>query len=360
MSQGSVRQKLGMGWIIVALAALPLGCERLLLGAMERGLRSNFADAARLSDYADDALHVFLIGTGSPLPDADRASACTGVIAGPHFLLVDTDPGSVENLALFNLPRGEVSGVLLTHFHSDHIGDLDEAVFQTWVAGGRKEPLPVYGPPGVEQVVDGYRRAYAIDVGYRTAHHGAEVMPPRGGTAVAHTIDLPAPGEARIVFESDGLRVSMFAVDHTPVAPAVGYRFDYRGRSLVISGDTARSPSLAANAQGVDLLVHEALAAHLISLASRVVGEAGQARLSKIMSDILDYHTTPAEAKKIALEVDARLLVLTHNVPPLSNSVINRLFMQGIDMDGVVVGDDGMHFRLPAGSSAIERHQLGD
>jgi len=354
-----VRANLVPGCAILALATLTLGCEQLLVGALERGMRSTVANSAQLSDYDDDALHVFLIGTGSPLPDPERASACTAVIAGPHFILVDTGPGSIENLALFNLPRGEVSGVLLTHFHSDHIGDLDEAVFQTWAAGGRGQPLPVYGPPGVEQVVDGYTRAYAIDTGYRIAHHGADVMPPSGGTAIAHTVELPAPGEARVVFERDGLRISMFAVDHEPVAPAVGYRFDYRGRSVVISGDTARSPSLVANAQGVDLLVHEALAGHLVTVMSRVVGEEGQARLSKILTDVLDYHTTPEEAKAIADETGARLLVLTHNVPPLRNAVIERLYIQGLDMEAVVVGDDGMHFRLPAGSQAIEQGEIG-
>jgi ribonuclease Z len=231
-------------------------------------------------------------------------------------------------------------------------------VFQTWAASGRDQPLPVYGPPGVEQVVDGYNRAYDIDSNYRTAHHGAEVMPPGGGSAAAHPVALPVPGEAIVVFERDGLRVSMFAVDHEPVAPAVGYRFDYRGRSVVVSGDTAKSESLAANAQAIDLLVHEALAAPLLSLASRVAGEAGATRMSKITADVVDYHATPAQAKEIAVEIGAGLLVLTHNVPPLRNAVINRLYVQGLDMDDVVIGDDGMHFRLPAGSDEIEQHEL--
>lgn len=345
--------------LVVTAAALgSLGCERALMGALERGLRSNFDDAPRLETYQDDALHVFLVGTGSPLPDPDRASACTAIIAGPHFLLVDTGPGSVENLAIFDLPRGEVTGVLLSHFHSDHIGDLDEAVFQSWAAGGRSLPLPVYGPQGVEQVVDGYARAYAIDRGYRTAHHGPDVMPPPGGTAEAHTIVMPEPGDATLVFDRDGLRITMFAVDHAPVAPAVGYRFDYRGRSVAISGDTAKSDSVVANAKGVDLLVHEALAAHLISRASQIAEEAGRPRMSKITADVLDYHTTPAEAKQVAVAAGAKRLVLTHNVPPLRNAVVKRLYTQGVDMTDVVVGDDGMHFRLPAGSDAIELDEL--
>lgn len=343
---------------LAALAVSTLGCDAALMSVAERAVASNFVNPTRLSQYDDDALHVILLGTGSPLPDPDRASASTAILAGQHFILVDTGPGSVENLALFDLPRGEVTDVLLTHFHSDHIGDLDEAVFQTWAAGGRETPLPVYGPPGVERVVDGYREAYAIDVSYRIAHHGEETMPPAGGLAEAHTIAMPAPGESTVVLEADDLRVTMFAVDHEPVAPAVGYRFEYRGRSVVVSGDTALSDSLIANAKGADLLVHEALAAHLVELVVHAAGEAGQVRLQKIASDILDYHATPAQAKAAADEAGVGLLVLTHNVPPLRNAILERLFLQGVDSDGLVVGDDGMHFRLPAGSDEIERLEV--
>jgi ribonuclease Z len=207
-------------------------------------------------------------------------------------------------------------------------------------------------------VVDGTNAAYALDAGYRTAHHGPEIMPPDGASAQARPVAMPAPGDATLVFERDGLRVRMFAVDHDPVVPAVGYRFDYGGRSVVVSGDTAKSPSLAANAQGVDMIVHEALAAHLISVASRINEEEGHPRMARIAADVIDYHTTPAQAKELADEAGARLLVLTHNVPPLRNAVLRRLFVQGVDMRGVVVGDDGMHFRLPSGGDAIEQLEL--
>jgi ribonuclease Z len=344
--------------LALVAAVASLGCERLMMATLERGLRNNLANAPSLADYDDGALHVVLVGTGSPLPDPDRASACTAVIAGPHFLLVDTGPGSVESLAVLDLPRADVSAVLLTHFHSDHIGDLDEAVFQSWAASGRAHPLAVYGPPGVESVVEGANRIYEIDSGYRTAHHGPDVMPPGGGRAEAKLVAMPAPGESTLVFDQDGLRVRMFAVDHDPVAPAVGYRFDYGGRSVVVSGDTVKSASLVANSRGVDLLVHEALAAHLISVASRINEEEGRPRMARIAADVLDYHTTPVQAKELADEVGARLLVLTHNVPPLRNAVLRRLFVQGVDMQDVVVGDDGMHFRLPGGSQEIEQHEL--
>src|SRR5688572_19322762 len=118
---------------------------------------------------ADDALRVAVCGSSAPLPSAARAKACVAVFAGGKFYVVDVGPESVENLVLWGIPLSSVGAVLLTHFHSDHIGDLGELNLQTW-AGGRPSPLAVYGGPGVDQVVDGFNAAYRLDQGYRTAH----------------------------------------------------------------------------------------------------------------------------------------------------------------------------------------------
>src|SRR5262249_10187863 len=109
-----------------------------------------------------------------------------------------------RQVALSHLPRARLDGVLLTHFHSDHIGELGEVVLQSWVAG-RRTPLPVYGPSGVEKVVDGFREAYSQDASYRVAHHGKEAMPPEGGTTTAKAIELPDPQGEGVVFDADGL-----------------------------------------------------------------------------------------------------------------------------------------------------------
>ena len=162
---------------------------------------------------------------------------------------------------LFGLPLGALSGVLLTHYHSDHIADLGEVLLWSWIqAGGRRaSPLPVYGPPGVAEVVGGFARAYALDAGYRTAHHGADRLPPGGARARAIPIKLPpsdepsgkpsdgdgdddgeTAGGTAVVVDEGGLRITAFRVHHEPASPAYGYRVDYRGRSAVVSGDTVR------------------------------------------------------------------------------------------------------------------------
>jgi ribonuclease Z len=106
---------------------------------------------------ASGELSVLLCGTSAPLPDPKRAGACTLVAAGDDLYVVDAGLGSVRNLLLWRVPLAQVKGVFLTHFHSDHIAELGELRLQTWAAG-RRAPLKVYGPPGVEDVVDGFNR----------------------------------------------------------------------------------------------------------------------------------------------------------------------------------------------------------
>lgn len=346
--------------VVVALVVVAAGCDRIETRIIQRqAARALTGDRRDLLD--DGNLHVVLCGTGSPLADPERAGPCTAILAGGHFFLVDVGPGSQRQVALERLPRARLDAVLLTHFHSDHIGELGEAVVQSWIAG-RGQPLIVYGPPGVEQVVDGFRQAYAFDMQYRVAHHGAEAMPPAAGGAVAKTIALPGPQNATVVFDADGVRVSAFVVDHEPVAPAYGYRFDYRGRSVVVSGDTKKNANLIRHAQGVDLIVHEALAARMIAPVTEYADANGLTRWAKLTRDVVTYHTTPVEAAEVAKEANARMLALTHIVPPLSNFVARRMFLRGVSSawDGPVeLGKDGMHFKLSPGTDVVTVDTLG-
>ncbi len=321
------------------------GCDRLVDQQIEKNITR--ADAGLLTS---PDLQVVLCGTGAPLADAERAAACTAVIAGGIFVLVDVGPGSWERTDLANLPIAGLSAVLLTHFHSDHIGDLGEAITQSWIAG-RTRPLDVYGPPGVDRVVAGFREAYALDVDYRVVHHGEAWLPRAAGVAVAHTLALPPEGstDAVEVFEAGGLRVTAFRVDHAPVSPAVGYRFDWRGRSVVVSGDTRKSASLLANARGADLLIHEALQPALTERAAAVARRLGLERLAKLASDIPSYHTSPREAAEVASAAGVKRLVLTHLVPGPANALARRVFLAGAAeafSGEITLGEDGMRFTL--------------
>ena len=184
------------------------------------------------------------------------------------------------------------------------IGELGEFNLQTWGAG-RSEPLRVFGPPGVERVVAGFNEAYALDTGYRIAHHGADFLPESAAHMQARPIEAPEGAGPVLVVEENGLRITAFPVDHRPVVPAYGYRFDYRGRSVVVSGDTTKSSSLIAAAHGADVLVHEAQANHLIAAIGEAAAAIGRDRIAKIMHDIPSYHTTPVQAAEVANEAVA-------------------------------------------------------
>ena len=305
-----------------------------------------------------DGLHVGLCGAGAPMPDPTRAGPCTVVVAGKRMFVVDAGEGSVRKLSLMNLPPGQVSALLLTHFHSDHIADVGELMLQHWGTGAAQSPLPVYGPTGVEQVVQGFNAAYALDDGYRVAHHGPKVMPPAGAGGVAHPFAIDRAGPDVTLIDEPDLKVIAFPVDHRPVEPAVGYLFVYKGRRVVVSGDTAPSARLEAAAKGADVLVHEALAPNLVAIQRREAIKAGRANLAAIFHDILSYHTTPEQAAAIAQRAGVRYLLYTHIIPPLPSRALNSAFLgrsPEIFHGTLRVGEDGDFLTLPAGSTEIRR-----
>jgi ribonuclease Z len=347
---------------LAILAAMLLGIGLWFArGDIAEHIMARVYDRAMVADAVaqlPDGLHVGLCGSGSPMPDPTRAGPCTVVVAGRQLFVIDSGTGSTKNLSLMNLPPARVDGIFLTHYHSDHIADLGELLLQRWASGAATSPVPVYGPTGVDQVIAGFEQAYTLDRGYRIAHHGPKVIPPTGFGATVHTFAVSAAGPNVTLIDQPDLKVIAFPVNHQPVEPAVGYLFVYKGRRVVVSGDTAVSPRLEAVAQGADVLVHEGLSPNLVAIQRKAALAHGRANLAAIMHDILSYHTTPEQAAGEAERAHVRYLLFTHVIPPLPLTALEGPWLgqaRSIFHGTIRVGHDGDFLTLPAGTTEIRR-----
>ncbi|MBD3213604.1 MAG: MBL fold metallo-hydrolase [Candidatus Lokiarchaeota archaeon] len=297
---------------------------------------------------SDGKLHVFLVGSGGPMNNNVRVSSGIAIIAGGEFILVDVGSGSFRNAEILRLPVAHLSAIFLTHFHSDHICDLGEANMLTW-AYGRSKPIEIFGPEGVDTVVNGFKMAYELDVGYRIAHHGEDIMPAEAGKPISKKVILDDKNERKLCFDRNGLKVFAFEVDHSPVAPAYGYRFEYEGNIVVITGDTIKTDNVIKHSKEADILFCEAISFEMLN---NIVAGAEKLKLHryvKILNDIQNYHMQPLEAAQIAKEAKVKKLVIVHITPPLPNEKTEKLYLKGVSdiYDGpVILGKDLMKFRL--------------
>jgi ribonuclease Z len=275
-----------------------------------------------------NTLTVGICGAGSPIYDPERSGACAVVIAGDQVLLLDSGSG-IRQLPAMGLSPGLVDALFLTHFHSDHINATGELMTQRWAGSSTDQGLSIYGPEGVQNIVDGFNMAYAADRTYREAHHTTAVMPPSGGLALAHPFTIPNTN-GTVLFENKGLKVIVFPVDHAPIHPAVGYKFEYKGRSVVFSGDTTKNSTVQKFATGSDLLVHEALSSELLGLLNKGAAKANRANIVTITKDILNYHTSPIEAAQVAAAAQVPFLLFSHIVPQLPIDNLKKRFVKGV------------------------------
>jgi ribonuclease Z len=301
---------------------------------------------AATSGEGKDGLQVFVCGSASPIPAPGRAQACIAILTPEHFFVVDAGSGSANVIGVERLPFEDLDGVLLTHFHSDHIVDLPSINVQAWAAG-HAGPVKVYGPPGVSKVVHGFNMAMSHDRIYRTAHHGREFMP------VSHGLMEPVEQPVVSTQEFGDLAITSIAAAHSPVEPAVSYRFDYRGRSVVVTGDTIVTKELREFAREVDLLLTDAMSLPIVETIRSGMSATGNDRLAKILLDIQDYHADVEDVIDMTRSSAIGMTALYHLVPGPRNFVMEKVFLRGAP-DNMVLTEDGMWFTLPLGSDEIE------
>ena len=252
---------------------------------------------AAIQPSASDNFKVVLLGTGvGPPVNLQQYGASTLIEAGGVRLLFDCGRGATIRLAQVGVPLGSISRLFLTHLHSDHVIQIPDLLLTGWVGGGRRTPLEVWGPKGTRNMMEHLQRAYAFDIHMR--RDVDEKAPGEGVKVVSHDV------KQGVVFDQQGVKVTAFLVDHSPVTPAFGYRIDYRGRSVVLSGDTRMSENLIRFAQGVDVLVHEVLDAETI--------RAWFPTNPRMAEAILAKHTTPEQAGEVFARLKPRLAVYSH------------------------------------------------
>jgi len=358
-ARGITRRDLLIGAALGLSGLLVAGATHFLNNlpdfAIETVINIAVANARTPSYFADDAIHVITTGTGAPLPDPERVGPQTVVVIGDQFLVFDTGPGSTRQLGLTGLNISAINALFLTHFHSDHISDLGELMLQHWTTAGALEPLQIYGPPGVEEVVAGYVAANQFDRGYRIAHHGEDVAPPSGFGGVAYTFDLGDDlMSSEVVYTAGDVEVIAFNVDHPPVRPAVGYRVNYKDRSVLITGDTIYSDSLIQHAMGADLMVSDSLN-HTMSQMLSNAGQDTDNNLSSVTEDIQESHIRPEDAARVAREAGVRTLLITHVLPPVPDLLINPFLRdaRAVFPGEVRMANDGTMAKLPVNSDEI-------
>lgn len=293
---------------------------------------------------SEPAIKVTLLGTGCPPAVMNRSGPATLVEAGGQSFVVDAGRGALQRLNQVGVNWREVKGVLFTHLHSDHVVGFPDLWLTGWLTRRREMPLLVWGPEGTRRMLGHLEQAYEYDIRIRQSDDMA--------AADGVTLRVEDIG-AGVVYEAGGVKITAFEVDHAPVEPALGYRIDHAGHSVVLSGDTRYSSNLIRHAQGVDLLVHEVAVTESFLRAGHPAARAAR---------IVAHHTTPEQAGLVFARTKPRLAVYSHVclpdateqdlVPPTRRHYAGPLEI-GEDLMVVEVGEEISVRRPPIDCAAV-------
>jgi ribonuclease Z len=272
-------------------------------------------------------MKVTLLGTGTPPPIMERFGPSILVQAGSETLLFDAGRGCLQRLRQINVSYAKITALFLTHLHSDHIVGLSDLWLTGWLVSERTIPLNVFGPTGTDEMITYLQKAFSYDIDMRIEDD--KRLKKEGSKLLAKEI------EQGVVYEKNGVKVIAFKVDHGIVKPAFGYRIEYNGHSVVLSGDTRYSENLIEYARGTDLLIHE------------VVIAPDTLSKSDPKYHIVALHTTPEQAAKVFNEVKPKLAAYSHIAKLYGNTEQEILKRTKADYSGpLVMGEDLMSFSI--------------
>jgi ribonuclease Z len=275
------------------------------------------------------SLRVTLLGTGSPQPTMDRFGPSIMVEAGEKKLLFDCGRGAAQRIEQIRIPFTQIDALFLTHLHSDHVVGIPDLWLTGW-ARGRKVPLEVWGPAGTKEMMAHLKEAFQFDIQIRQQD---DKLP-------ALAVDVRAKDiEQGVAYDSGGIKVTAFTVDHGPVKPALGYRIDFAGHSVVLSGDTRYSENLIRFSHGTDVLIHEVIDPEAFRAKNPSMSE-------ERFRAIAGHHTTAEQAGTIFSRVKPKLAVYSHIVPgdatglvPLTRKTYSGPLQVGEDLMTIDIGE---------------------
>ena len=256
---------------------------------------------------------LILLGTGGgPRPRVQSSGSAQVIIAGGRLYVIDCGDGVARQLVRAGASLDTLSNVFITHHHSDHNADYGNLLLLSW-ANGLTRRVDTWGPPPLDRITRLFLEMSAEDIETRVTDEGRAPLAP-----LVHSHEVSRTGA---VMQDDAVKVTCAVVDHPLMKMALAYRFDGPDRSIVISGDTARSDALVKLAQGADVLVHEAIfPAAIDRLAARVPSA------TNLRAHLAASHTAVEDCGRVATAAGVKTLVLSHLVPPDDSIVTEEMW----------------------------------